>query len=84
MKRDFAPVSVVVNNVEVLVTQKTNPAKDAAEFVAATKKRAEPTPWIVGHRQHLRTWPSSSCPEADRRKAPCTSPTKARRRPSPT
>ena len=43
MQRDFAPVSVVVNNVEVLVAQAGNPAKDAAEFVAATKKRAEPT-----------------------------------------
>ncbi|OUM00012.1 Bug family tripartite tricarboxylate transporter substrate binding protein [Variovorax sp. JS1663] len=44
MQRDFAPVSVVVNNVEVLVAQKSDPAQDAAEFVAATKKRAEPTP----------------------------------------
>ncbi len=43
MQRDFAPVSVVVNNVEVLVAQASDPAKDAAEFVAATKKRAEPT-----------------------------------------
>jgi len=42
MQRDFAPVSLVVNNVEVLVTQQTNPAKDAAEFVAASKKNAEP------------------------------------------
>jgi tripartite-type tricarboxylate transporter receptor subunit TctC len=44
MQRDFVPVSLVVNNVELLVTQQGNPAKDAAEFVAATKKRAEPTP----------------------------------------
>jgi tripartite-type tricarboxylate transporter receptor subunit TctC len=43
MQRDFAPVSLVVNNVEVLVAQQTNQAKDAAEFVAATKKRADPT-----------------------------------------
>jgi tripartite-type tricarboxylate transporter receptor subunit TctC len=43
MQRDFAPVSVVVNNVEVLVARENDPAKDAAEFVAATKKRAEPT-----------------------------------------
>ena len=43
MQRDFAPVSLVVNNVELLVAQQGNPAKDAAEFVAATKKRAEPT-----------------------------------------
>jgi tripartite-type tricarboxylate transporter receptor subunit TctC len=44
MQRDFAPVSLVVNNVELLVTQQSNPAKDAADFVAATKKRAEATP----------------------------------------
>ncbi|MBS0343760.1 MAG: tripartite tricarboxylate transporter substrate binding protein [Proteobacteria bacterium] len=43
MQRDFAPVSLVVNNVEVLVVQANDPAKDAAEFVAATKRRAEPT-----------------------------------------
>lgn len=43
MQRDFAPVALVVNNVELLVTQQANPAKDAAEFVAATKKRTEPT-----------------------------------------
>ncbi|SEF19532.1 MULTISPECIES: Bug family tripartite tricarboxylate transporter substrate binding protein [unclassified Variovorax] len=44
MQRDFAPVSLVVNNVELLVTQQSNPARDAADFVAATKKRAEPVP----------------------------------------
>jgi len=44
MQRDFVPVSLVVNNVELLVAQQSNPAKDAAEFVAATKKRNEPTP----------------------------------------
>jgi tripartite-type tricarboxylate transporter receptor subunit TctC len=44
MQRDFVPVSLVVNNVELLVAQQGNPARDAAEFVAATKKRAEPTP----------------------------------------
>jgi tripartite-type tricarboxylate transporter receptor subunit TctC len=43
MQRDFAPVSLVVNNIELLVTQKNNPARDATEFVAATKKTAEPT-----------------------------------------
>jgi len=37
MKRDFAPVSLVVNNVELLVVNPSNPAKDAAEFVAAAK-----------------------------------------------
>jgi len=44
MQRDFVPVSLVVNNVELLVAQQSNPAKDAAEFVAATKKRNEPAP----------------------------------------
>jgi tripartite-type tricarboxylate transporter receptor subunit TctC len=44
MQRDFVPVSLVVDNVELLVAQQDNPARDAAEFVAATKKRAEPTP----------------------------------------
>lgn len=43
-KRDFAPVSGVVNNVEVLVVNPSNPANDAAEFVAATKKKKAPTP----------------------------------------
>ena len=43
MQRDFAPVSLVVNNIELLVTQHGNPARDATEFVAATKKKAEPT-----------------------------------------
>lgn len=44
MQRDFAPVSLVVNNVELLVAQQSNPAKDASEFVAATKKGSAPTP----------------------------------------
>lgn len=44
MVRDFAPVSLVVNNVELFVVSQTNPAKDAAEFVAAAKSRNQPTP----------------------------------------
>ena len=43
MQRDFAPVSLVVNNVELLVVNPADPAKDAAEFVANAKKRKEPT-----------------------------------------
>lgn len=39
MKRDFAPVSLVVNNVEVLVVGETDPANDAASFVAGARKR---------------------------------------------
>jgi tripartite-type tricarboxylate transporter receptor subunit TctC len=44
MQRDFAPVSLVVNNVELLVAQQSNPVKDANEFVAASKKGSAPTP----------------------------------------
>ncbi len=43
-QRDFAPVSEVVDNVEVLVVSPRNPADDAAEFVAAIKRKNEPTP----------------------------------------
>lgn len=43
MQRDFAPVAVVVNNVELLVANQDEPSKDAAEFVAATKSRPNPT-----------------------------------------
>lgn len=39
MVRDFAPVALVVNNVELLVVNPNDPAKDAAEFVALAKKR---------------------------------------------
>jgi len=38
MKRDFVPVSLVVNNVELLVIHPGNPAADAAAFVAAAKR----------------------------------------------
>jgi tripartite-type tricarboxylate transporter receptor subunit TctC len=41
MQRDFAPVSVVVNNVELLVVNPANPATNAADFVAAAKKSGE-------------------------------------------
>ncbi|RZL89891.1 MAG: tripartite tricarboxylate transporter substrate binding protein [Variovorax sp.] len=37
MERDFAPVSLVTNNAELLVVQTSNPAKNASEFVAASK-----------------------------------------------
>jgi len=42
MQRDFAPVSLVVNNDEMLVVNPANPANDAAEFVANAKKAAQP------------------------------------------
>jgi tripartite-type tricarboxylate transporter receptor subunit TctC len=43
MQRDFTPVSLVVNNVELLVVNRDDPSGDAVEFVAATRKRADPT-----------------------------------------
>lgn len=42
--RDLAPVALVVNNVELLVVNPANPAKDAAEFIANSKKRKNPAP----------------------------------------
>jgi len=42
MRRDFAPVSLVVNNVELLVVNPADPARDAADFVALGKKRDAP------------------------------------------
>ena len=38
IQRDFTPVSLVVNNVELLVVNPKNSANTAAEFVAASKK----------------------------------------------
>jgi len=42
--RDFSPVSLVANNVEVLVVIAKDPASDAAEFVKAVKAKKESTP----------------------------------------
>jgi len=42
MQRDFAPVSLVVDNDELLVVNPNNPANDAAEFAANAKKSSEP------------------------------------------
>jgi tripartite-type tricarboxylate transporter receptor subunit TctC len=42
VQRDFAPVSLVVDNDELLVVNPANPAKDAAEFVANAKKAGQP------------------------------------------
>lgn len=44
MQRDFAPVSLVVNNVEVFVTAATNPATDAADFVQRARAGKVPLP----------------------------------------
>src|SRR5438552_2887430 len=44
MQRDFAPVSMVVNNDELLVVNSANPANDVADFVANAQKSAQPVP----------------------------------------
>lgn len=44
MQRDFAPVSLVTNNVEVFVTAMKDPARDITEFLAAAKGRKESLP----------------------------------------
>jgi tripartite-type tricarboxylate transporter receptor subunit TctC len=44
MQRDFVPVSLVVNNDEILVVNVNDPANTAAEFIANAKKRSTPTP----------------------------------------
>jgi tripartite-type tricarboxylate transporter receptor subunit TctC len=44
MVRDFSPVSLVVNNVEVFVTAAQNPATDAADFVQRAKTSNAPVP----------------------------------------
>jgi tripartite-type tricarboxylate transporter receptor subunit TctC len=41
MQRDFTPVSLVVNNVELLVVHPADPANSAAEFVAAGRQRKD-------------------------------------------
>jgi len=44
MQRDFAPVSGVVDNVEVLVVNQNNPAGSTSDLVAASKQKKDPTP----------------------------------------
>ena len=54
--RDLAPVTVVVNNVELLVVNPADPAKDAAEFIANARKAKAPTPMAssgIGSIPHL-------------------------------
>jgi tripartite-type tricarboxylate transporter receptor subunit TctC len=41
MQRDFAPVTLVVNNAEVLVVNPSNPARNATELVAMSKQKAD-------------------------------------------
>ena len=42
MQRDFTPVSLVVDNVELLVVNPSNPAMDASEFVGSAKTAKDP------------------------------------------
>lgn len=42
MQRDFAAVSLVVENDELLVVSSANPARDAAEFVENARKSTQP------------------------------------------
>ena len=42
MQRDFAPVSLVVNNDEVLVVGASEPATSAAELIAGAQRKQEP------------------------------------------
>ena len=56
MRRDFAPVSLVVNNVELLAVNPADPARDAAEFIANARKRSEPIAMAstgIGSMPHL-------------------------------
>jgi tripartite-type tricarboxylate transporter receptor subunit TctC len=56
MQRDFAPVSLVVNNVEVLVVNPANPAANAVDFVAQSKQSRDPVPIAssgIGSMPHL-------------------------------
>ena len=41
MQRDFVPLTLVVNNVELLVVHPSNPADGAAAFVAAAKRNPD-------------------------------------------
>jgi tripartite-type tricarboxylate transporter receptor subunit TctC len=55
MQRDFAPVSVVVNNVEVLVVNPANPASSMADLVAQSRQKG-PMPIAssgIGSMPHL-------------------------------
>jgi tripartite-type tricarboxylate transporter receptor subunit TctC len=56
MQRDFTPVSVVVNNVEVLVVNPSNPATSVADLVARSKQKEAPVPIAssgIGSMPHL-------------------------------
>src|SRR5262245_59726864 len=53
---DLGPISLVVDNVEVLVTQPVNPAKSVPDLVAQSKQKKEATPIAssgIGSMPHL-------------------------------
>jgi tripartite-type tricarboxylate transporter receptor subunit TctC len=56
MQRDFAPVSLVVNNVEVLVVNPANPANSVSDLVAQSRRSQDPIPIAssgIGSMPHL-------------------------------
>jgi tripartite-type tricarboxylate transporter receptor subunit TctC len=56
VQRDFAPVSLVVNNVEVLVVNPTNAATSVTDLVAQSKQSPNPIPIAssgIGSMPHL-------------------------------
>jgi len=56
VQRDFAPVSPVVHNDELLVVNPANPAKTATEFIANARKAQQPVPLAssgIGSIPHL-------------------------------
>ncbi len=56
MQRDFVPVSLIVNNSEVLVVNPGNPARNASELVAQSRQKAEALPIAssgIGSMPHL-------------------------------
>jgi tripartite-type tricarboxylate transporter receptor subunit TctC len=56
LQRDFVPVSLVVNNSEVLVVNPGNPARNASELVAQSKQKADAMPIAssgIGSMPHL-------------------------------
>ena len=56
VQRDFVPVSLVVNNVEVLVVNPANPANSVTDLVAQSKQKQDPMPIAstgIGSMPHL-------------------------------
>jgi tripartite-type tricarboxylate transporter receptor subunit TctC len=56
VQRDFVPISLVVNNSEVLVVNPANPARNASELVAQSRQKPEALPIAssgIGSMPHL-------------------------------